>query len=290
MILSTISTGVNQMWRYKRLVFIYYLINFLFGLVLMLPFRSLMRNFGGRSLMADELARRLDMDFLFEFIKNSQDSLAPALVLLAIVIISYSAVRLFLSGGALAVFVKQSPPAAPLFWSEASRYFGRFIRLLLWSLLVGGLLLCLPLFWSAIERLLFGGDPYQYITYYGNWLQFGLRHLGLILYLMTIDYARIYVVQTDERRMRVALWKALQFLARNFWRALGLALGLYLVGLVMLGTYSLVASQMQSPISAVILALFIWQQLYMIWRMMLQLVLFASEVQLYQDLSLTDRS
>lgn len=290
MIRTTISAGVQQMWRNKRLVLIYYLVNFLFGLMLMLPFRSLLRNFAGRSLLADELASRLDMDFLFEFIKNYQESFAPALVLLAMVILSYGAVRLFLSGGTLAVFANDHSVASSLFWSDASRYFGRFIRLLLWSFLIGGILLCLLLLWSAIQRLLFGRDPYQYITYYGNWLNAGLRHIGLIIYLMVIDYSRIYVVQTDERRMRAALWRGLKFVVRNFWRALGLALCLYLVGLAALGISYLIARQLQSPASAIILLLFIWQQLYMVWRMLLQLVLFASEVRLYRDLSVTDRS
>ncbi len=290
MILSTISAGLQQAWRNKRLVLIYYLVNFLVGLLLVLPFRTQLQNFVGRSLMAEELASRLDLDFLFEFLKDSQASLTAAMVLVALAGVAYAAIQLFLSGGALSVFIKGPTAASPLFWSDASRYFWRFVRLLLWSSLIGGFLLCLPLLASAIQRLVFGSDPYQYITYYGNWLQMGLRHIGFILYLMVFDYARIYVVTTDERRMRVALWRGIQFVMRNFWRALGLALCLYLVGLTALAGYRLVATQLSAPAAVVIVGLFIWQQLYICWQMLLRLVLFASEVGLYQGLTLADRS
>lgn len=290
MMRSTISAGLRQAWRNKRLVLIYYLANFLVALLLVLPFRAQLQNLAGRSFMAEELASRLDLDFLFEFIKEAQTSLTAAMVLVALAGVTYAAIQLFLSGGALTVFVKGFAAASPLFWSDASRYFGRFVRLLLWSSLVGGLLLCLPLLASAIQRLVFGSDPYQYITYYGNWLQMGLRHIGFILYLMVFDYARIYVVASDERRMRVALWKGIRFVMRNFWRALGLALCLYLVGLVALAGYRLVAAQLSAPATVVILGLFIWQQVYICWRMLLRLVLLASEVGLYQRLTLANGS
>jgi hypothetical protein len=290
MILSSISAGLQQAWRNKRLVLIYYLVNFLVALLLVLPFRTQLQNFVGRSFMAEELASRLDLDFLFEFIKGSQASLTAAMVLVALAGVAYAAIQLFLSGGALTVFIKGVTAASPLFWSDASRYFWRFVRLLLWSSLIGGFLLCLPLLASAIQRLVFGSDPYQYITYYGNWLQMGLRHIGFILYVMVFDYARIYVVATDERRMRVALWRGVQFVMRNFWRALGLALCLYLVGLAALAGYRLVATQLSAPAAVVIVGLFIWQQLYICWRMLLRLVLFASEVGLYQGLTFADRS
>lgn len=290
MMLSTIFAGLQQAWRNKRLVLIYYLVNFLVALLLVLPFRIQLQNFAGRSFMAEELASRVNLDFLFEFMKDSQASLAAAMVLVALAGVAYAAIQLFLSGGALTVFLKGFTGASPLFWSDASRYFGHFVRLLLWSSLIGGLLLCFPLLASAIQRLAFGGDPYQYITYYGNWLQMGLRHIGFILYLMVLDYARIYVVASDERRMRVALWRGIQFVIRNFWRALGLALCLYLVGLAALAGYRLVATQLRAPATVVILGLFLWQQLYICWRMLLRLVLLASEVGLYQRLTFANGS
>ncbi len=65
MILKSIKFGIAQMWANKRLVLIYYLANLFFGLILVLPLRSVLSKFVGFSLMGAELGGRMNMDFLF---------------------------------------------------------------------------------------------------------------------------------------------------------------------------------------------------------------------------------
>lgn len=64
MIIDSIKAGIRLMWSNKRIVLIYYLANLLFGIILMLPFRSVLSSFVGNSLMGEMLVDRLDMDFL----------------------------------------------------------------------------------------------------------------------------------------------------------------------------------------------------------------------------------
>ena len=110
----------------------------------------------------------------------------------------------------------------------------------------------------------------------------GLRYLSLILYFIVLDYSRIHAVTTDERRMRISLWQGIKFAFRNFWRTFGLALLLFLGGIVGLVIYNPVADLLHAPASIVILLLFVWQQVYMAWRMLLRLILYGSEVVLYK--------
>ena len=282
MVLSSIKSGFTKIWQNKPMVLIYYLANLLFGILLMLPFRTILSNFVGHSLIGDKLAGRLDMDFLFEFFKHNPNVIATYAGLLLIVPTVYWLFTLFLSSGAFSVFASGEKYSANLFWGSAARYFGRFIRLVLLSIPLFAILFCLQFLWNAIERILFGSDPYQYITHWGGWIKVGLRYISLILYFLILDYARIHAVITDDPRMRISLWQGIKFAFGNFLKTFGLALLLFVVGIVALIIYNPIADLLHAPFSIMILLLFIWQQVYMVFRMVLKLTLYAGEVNLLQ--------
>ncbi len=288
MIIDSIKAGIRLMWSNKRIVLIYYLANLLFGIILMLPFRSVLSSFVGNSLMGEMLADRLDMDFLFEFFKENHNLLSTYTVLLLVLPTAYWLLNLFLSGGAFSVFISNQKYASPLFWGNAANYFGRFIRLVLWSIPVFVVLFCLQFFWTATQRIFFGSDPYQYVTYWGGWIKVGLRYFSLVLYFLVLDYARIHAVTTDERRMRISLWQGVKFAFINFWKTFALALLFFLLGIIALIIYNPMADLLHAPSSLVILLLFIWQQVYMVFRMVLRVTLYSGEVRLYQALSSVD--
>jgi hypothetical protein len=281
MIINAIKSGIKQLCSNNPIILIYYLANLLFGIVLMLPFRTILSRFVSHSLMGAKLSGRLDMDFLFDFFKHNPNFTSTYAGLLLIVPAIYWLFTLFLSGGAFSVFASGEKYTSPLFWGNATKYFGRFIRLVLWSIPVFAILFCLPFLWNTIERIFFGSDPYQYITHWGGWIKVGLRYISLILYFIVLDYARINAVLTDDRCMRISLWQGIKFAFGNFLKTFGLALLLFIVGIVALIIYNPIADLLHTPYSIVILLLFIWQQIYMVFRMMLRLTLYAGEVRLY---------
>ena len=269
----------------KRIVLIYYLANLLFGIVLMLPFRSILSHFAGNSLMGEKLAGRLDMDFLFEFFKENPNLFSTYAALILVLFSTHWLLTLFLSGGTFSVFISNEKYTSPLFWGDAAKYFGRFIRLVLWSIPVFAVLFCLQFLWSAIQKIFFGSDPYQYITYWGGWIKVGLRYISFILYFLVLDYSRIYAVTTDERRMRISLWQGIQFAFKNILKTFVLALLFFIAGIIVLVIYNPIADLLHTPYSMVILLLFLWQQVYMVFRMVLRLAFYAGEVRLYDLIS-----
>lgn len=285
MIITSIKSGLTQMWSNKRMVIIYYLANLIFGIVLMVPFRAMLSRFVGHSLMGEKLAGKLDMDFLFEFFKENPSLFSTYSVLLLIVPTVYWILSLFLSGGAFSIFTADEKYTSPLFWSSAASYFGRFFRLVLWSVPVLGILFCLQFLWTGIEHIFFGSDPYQYITHWGGWIKVGLRYIGIILYFIILDYARIHAVLSDGHRMRICLWQGIKFAFNNFFNTFGLAVLLFIAGIIALVIYNPIADLLHTPYWFVILSLFIWQQVYMFFRMILRLTLYAGEVRLYKLMS-----
>ena len=282
MIISSIKSGLRKLSQNKRIILVYYLANLSFGIILMLPFRTVLSRFVGNSLMGEKLGGHLDWNFVFEFLKQNSDLTATYAGLFLIVPAFYWLFSLFLSGGAFSVFASSEKYTSPLFWGNATKYFGRFIRLVLWSIPVFAILFCLQFIYSGLQRIFFGSDPYQYITFWGGWIKVGLRYISIILYFIILDYARIHAVTTDDRRMRISLWQGIKFAFGNFWKTFGLALILFITGIIALFIYNPIADLLHAPSIIVILLLFFWQQIYMIFRMVLRLTLYGSEVKLFQ--------
>ncbi len=285
MIISSIKTGMAQIRANKRMLLIFYLANLFFGLILMLPFRAALDSFAGHSLMGQKLAGRLDMDFVFEFLHHTRDFTSVFSSLALVVAVAYWLFSLFLSGGALGVLAGDERFSGALFWQNAGRYFGRFFRLMLYSLPVAGILFCLQFIETGVQRLVFGADPYENVLYWGAWIRFGLRTLSILLFMLVLDYARIHAVVSGEHRMRVSIWNGLKFAFGNLSRTFSLAFLLFLFGVVVLVIYNPIADRLAAPSAMVVLLLFLLQQLYMLFRMFLRLTFYASELNLYDKLS-----
>ncbi len=284
MILQSLQAGWQMVRANKRMLAVFYLANLFFGLLLMWPLRAMLKGFIGDSMMGEKLGGALDMDFLFEFIKHNEQAGSVFFGLVLIVPAAAWLFTLFLSGGALAIFAKGEKYEPELFWGGAAKYFGRFCRLVLWSLPVLALLFCLQYLESGAQRLFFGKDPYENITYWGGWIKTGLRTFGFLLFGMILDYARIHAVLTDENKMRLSLRAGLRLISRNFLSTFGLALLLLVIGGLALAIYNSLANGLAAPSGLVILLLFLLQQFYMLFRATLRLMLYASQLHLYRAL------
>lgn len=280
MVFACLKAGLSQVWSNKSILFIFYLANLLSGIVLMLPFRAMLDNFIGYSLMGDKLGGLIDMDFLFEFLVNSSGLGGIVLVSGLVFFGLYGLVNLFLSGGALGIFVGKENFTAAKFWGDGGKYFGRFIRLFFWGLPVLVILFGLQFIVTGVQRIIFGSDPYTYVLYWSNWIQFVLRWFAFFFFFIIFDYARIYAVTLEERKMRKALGEGLGFVWRNFRRTFTLAFTVSLLGIVGLLVYNPLADLLSAPNAMILILLFLWQQIFMLFRMLLRLTLYAGEVQL----------
>jgi hypothetical protein len=191
-----------------------------------------------------------------------------------------------MSGGAYTIFLEGETYSAQVFWDNAAKYFWRFFRLGLWSLPVFAIFFSIQFLEPLVVQLIWGKDPYQYITWWGAWVRVGLGYIGILLYLIVFDYARIRTILHDEHKMRKALWNGITFAFKNFFVTLGISLTLFISGIVLLIMYNPVADDLHAPTATIILMLFILQQLYMYLRMLIRMTLYASQARLYQHRSL----
>ncbi len=283
MLIASLKHGFAQMRANKRMVLVFYLANFLFGLILLLPIRAMLSNYIGDSSMGAKLGGALDMDFVFEFFGSNEAVLTTQRAMLLVVPGLYWLFGLFLSGGAFTIFATQERYMPQQFWSGAAAHFGRFVRLALYAIPVLGILFCVQFLETGVQRLIWGKDAYQSITYWGGWVRIAITALSVILFGMIFDYARVHAVLHEERKMRVSIWQGIKFAFGNFLTTFGLGLFMFIAGALLLALYNPLANSFSAANMFIVLLLFLLQQFYMLARMALKLTLYASEVHLYQQ-------
>ena len=284
MIWRSFKSGLSQVWSTKRLVLLLYLAAVL-GLLLALPPRAVRLDFAGRSLEGAALVNGVSTGFFFELLLHNGAGLAGLRAPALFASIAYLIVSLFLSGGALAVLASGDRYRAIDFWGGGAKFFGRFLRLALWSSLLLAALYLLPLTARGLQRLFFGSDPYEYVSYWGAWIRGGLLLIALFFFRICFDYARIHAVVTDERRMRVSLWRGIGFALRNPLAAVGLALLIAFVGGIALLVYRPLSAAVDGSTVAAVVAAVVAQQAYIIWRAVIQLTRYGSQITLFRELA-----
>jgi len=273
--------GLKAGWKNKRMMLVFYLVNLFFSIIVMIPFRSFLINYAGQSLSGKSLAEHFDLDFLFEFIRNNNGVVSMLTSIFLVVGSIYWLVGLLLSGGAYGVFSSGDRYSFPLFWKYAGHYFSRFVRLFLWSIPVFVIFYSIQFLENGVIRLLYGTDPYENILVWGAAIKTGLGYLGILIYYLTLDYARVYTVQTGETKMRRALWHGVKFTFRHFISTLSLSLILFLTGAVALVLYNPLADALHRPNTLVVILLLLVQQCYILFRIYLRLTLYAGQTFLH---------
>ncbi|RMG30709.1 MAG: hypothetical protein D6732_15865 [Methanobacteriota archaeon] len=285
MVLPALKSGTSWVWKNKKVVMIYYFFNLIFGLIIIFPLRSSLKQYLGSSMMGKLLAGRINMDFLIEFLLNNKHVVPSLLGMVFIASLLYWLSHLFLSGGTLSLLANNQNYSAEPFWGKCARFLGRFLRLFLLSIPLLLILLSLQYIVTGVEKLFWGSDPYENVIYWGKWIKAFVRGFGLILYMIVFDYARIFTIHTDSRRMRTAMWESMMFCRKNFGNVFMLAFTFSLITYLSLFIYNPVANLLSAPYGVVIFGLFLWQQLYMIFRMGIKVSLLGGEVYLFQHFS-----
>ncbi|NOZ61002.1 MAG: hypothetical protein GXO74_04930 [Calditrichaeota bacterium] len=147
-------------------------------------------------------------------------------------------------------------------------------------------LFSLQFIYSGIQRLLFGSDPYQSVLYWGAWIKVGIRFIVLWLFVIIFDYARIHMVQNEERKTRKSL---LAFVFKNFGKVVGLKALLIIAGILALVILNLLQLPFSRSAGVGLAVLFLIQQIYIIFRSYLRLTTFSSQAELFREAESAER-
>jgi hypothetical protein len=279
-VFKAIGNGAATAARRPLVLATLWFANLVFALLVVAPWAAVVRADLGHSLLGRSL-HLLDFLWLGEAAYRYQNA-APALLagFLAPLAI-YFVLSVFLNGGLVGRLLdREGRTTLQTLFADCGRYFGRFVRLLVVSAVFYALALGLGL---GLYSMLTGRAAERART---EWTPLGLSWGRTLLALLLIslvqmvfDYARIFAVAEDERRVRRALRRALAFLGRRFFRAWALYL---LVGVGLLAgaaLYFAIAGRLPGSGLGWLGFGLVWGQAFIVFRLWVKMVFFAAQAE-----------
>ena len=282
-IFKAVVKGLSTTFRKPRLLVYLYIVNLVFAAAAAVPFLLIVQRDLGSSFLGSNV-RPLDLTWLGEAVLKYEPALPALLGGLVVAAALYLALQVFLNGGLVGRLLDREGRATlEPFFADCGRYFGRFVRLFLVSLVF------LFLSFGVVLRLLSALLEPAREGASTEWLPLILSNVHLIVTLlllsvvrMIVDYARIAVVADGERKVLRALRHALKFLGKRFFRAWGIYLAIAALSLAGMVLFHLVFTRLGAPGVPWVLAGFVWMQIDVLFCIWIRMLFFAAQAEYYR--------
>jgi hypothetical protein len=304
---SALLDGIRRVNRAPAILCGVWLLTLALSVPLGLAMRSQIAQHLGSSLAADTAASGVNYDWMQEFgdqatgvgatlkptvigagavldnLSSFVDNVHRPIVILAAAG-AYLVLWLFVAGGIIDRYARERPTRAHGFFAASGVFFFRFLRLAVVMLIVYGFL------FGYVHPWLFD-DLYPRITRDVNvertafFMRVALyAAFGVVLAASNLifDYAKVRTVVEDRRSMLASVGAAVRFAGAHGGAAMSLYVADFILFLVVVAAYVAVAPGADGAGASMWLAFGIGQ-LYVIARLWVKLVFWASEVALFQS-------
>ena len=283
-ILSFAVKGLRDAASRPKMVFVLWLGNLLAAIPLYLLFTGAFGAALGASGLARGLAAKTDMNVLFEILTSSGPAVRDLLRAALGLILVYEFAWIFFAGGILQTLLGDAAaPFASTFFSGGGRFYGRFFRLTMYSLLLwlpaGVLFIVFDGILSAVQS-----DPNrEQLGFFLALARYAFALALLHLIRMISDYARIRIAVRDSRDVFAELGRAVRFVLGRLGRTLALYYLLGLAGLAILILFELLDSALPKTSPAAIFAAFVLTQVFIAARSGLRIAYQSAQMGLYLE-------
>ncbi len=276
-ITGSLRRGARGAASSKGVLLVYYACNLVAAAIVIAPVALILTTLLGHSLESGRLFTNFDPEWLIE--TGLQFNFTPAAGLLPIalsVAFLYLLANTFLAGGAIALLHRRGES----FFASCARYFPRFFRIFLISILFYGVA------FAIVRGLMTAESRWSEQSMREapeDMMQWGIHALMLLLFFgvnMIFDYAKIVCVVEDRKALK-STWRALGFAVRNFRSAYGLFLFTAACGLAFLAAYHGLSGWIGQDSRVAVIAVFLIRQLYVLARFWIRLWTWGSELALY---------
>ncbi|MCI0707540.1 MAG: hypothetical protein L0Y80_08675 [Ignavibacteriae bacterium] len=203
--------------------------------------------------------------------------------ILAMLTFAYVLISTFLAGAFIGTYARDYRMSFTEFLQEGAKYFGRFFRLSLLSLLVYFVMFLWLFDWVSRGIPVWTANEPNELTPFLYYIIKNVLVLFLLaLVTMCVDYAKVRIVVEDRISAMIALIAGARFAFKNFRSTFGVYLLLTLLGAGLIALYAVVEKQIPQHTYWMILLAFVLGQLYLLARMWLKASFYASQTALFQ--------
>ncbi len=283
MIKELLREGLRLVTKNWLFVFLLWGTNIIFSLVLTIPIWAVLQDNLSHSLWSSKLALKLDYFWLLQFQYSNKNLLDKLPILLFSIVGLNVLIQNLYQGGLLAVFNNPKKNHVSDFFYSGVKYWYRFMKV---SIVAISLFAIIFIVDSQLDSFI------EYLTKDVNSVLLDLiirsvRYLALLFLIGIIsilsEYTKIYLALRDSQKIRTAIKIIIHFVKDKFFLVFTTFLIVSIIGALGAVIYNVVAILVpRSPFYFLILT-FILQQMLIIFRLAITMLLYATEVYLFKD-------
>jgi len=268
-VLKSYYHGIKEATCQTKMIFVLWLANLIFGAVIFYLLFGAFSRAIGNSAVGESLLKRFDFNFLIEFLAYNRESIATIFSSIVVLTLLYLLLSTFLLGGVLFILTlrfKSSLSAgdekrfAQAFFQGAGKFFGRFFRLLVYSLLLWIASLIIFILLNLVINIFAVGNSAEKIFFYSLWFRLGIAFIIFFLVRMILDYTRIKIAFEDSSKVFLSLMEMIKFVFKKLGKTLALYYLLLLTGLAFFAVFCCLRSAIhQNSLLTIVLAFLIGQ-------------------------------
>ncbi len=282
-IIKSYSHGIQAATSRPKMVFVLWMANFVFSSVVYFLFSAMLKAAFGKSLMASDLLKKPNMDVFLEFLTSSGTAQGMLITSALILIVLFLLVSMFLNGGILHTLISRQDGEgfAQVFFAGGGKFFGRFFRLTIYSLILWVPAVLLFIILSGILGMIAKNPLNEQGAFYLALLRIALAVFFVFFIKMILDYARIKIATQDAWSVFRSLLEATAFVVRKLGKTLVLYYLLGLTGLVVFLAYWGIRSTFSTSSSTAIWLGFFIAQLFIASRGWLRIAFQAGQTKFF---------
>jgi len=211
-----LSEGARRVWRYQRLLWWFFFTNLALAAFGTLPVSTALGRVADHSLYSQRLYQGFSLSAFWELAGNPEVALWSRLSGSLLFALIFLVLALFLTGGILETYRANPKPVTGDFFQACGAFFWRWVRLLIFLLIVLAPITIAASGITAWSDMLSQDAPQEKL---GSWVEVaGMLCATLLMMAVRLwfDMAQVHTVGEDERSMRRAVARCFGLTFRNF--------------------------------------------------------------------------
>lgn len=275
--------GSRMVFAHRKFLLLFWITNIVFAFVLSLPLFSVLQQGLAHSLINSNLSLGFDYTWYVQFRHIYRNSLDAIPILLYAFAGVYILVQLLYLGGLLSVFTNPKKNHVVDFFYGSVKYFIRFLKIAVFTF---GLYFVV----ISLNVLIDFGIKQIFLEQENAVVEFIVQIVRYLFFLFLVsivniisDYTKVVILVVDSTKLFRSLYKSFQFIKKNFVKVVTV----YFIMLVFVAIgatiYNLVDSFLPKKPVYFLLLTFLIQQLLIIFRALIRMYFYSTELLIYTD-------
>jgi hypothetical protein len=288
-VFKSYSQGIKRATAEGKMVWLLWLANAIFASFIYFSFSGFLSRILSHRAAAQNFLETFDMNTFFELITHNGRELNTIISFAMLLLIGYIFASVFLNGGILFTLIHPTKTngkrrLAPLFFQGMGKFFGRFFRLLIYSLILWLGVIIVNLILHIILTPITKGGTNEPLMFYLALLRVVIAFFLVFLVKMIVDYTRIKIVIEDTRQVFRSFFQALGFVFRKLGSTLAIYYLYVLTATAIFIVYWLVQKTIKTNSLLPILFAFLIGQIFILSRGWIRVGLQAAQMEFFQSL------